>query len=74
MLRDPLRGDGNHLVLCQVLNANASAHAINRRATLRAVLDAIDTGADPWVGFEREYTLYRAGRAPTPIPTWSPHP
>ena len=61
-VRDPLRGEGNYLVLCEVLNADGSAHASNRRATLRAVLSAIDAEVDPWVGFEQEYTLYRDGR------------
>src|SRR5215475_7972268 len=42
VLRDPLRGTGNHLVLCEVLNADGSAHATNRRAALRAVLAAVD--------------------------------
>ena len=60
--RDPLRGAGHHLVLCEVQNADGSAHATNRRATLRTVLAAIDPDTDPWVGFEQEYTLYRDGR------------
>jgi glutamine synthetase len=62
VLRDPLRGAGHYLVLCEVLNADASHHATNRRATLRAVLAEIDPDIDPWVGFEQEYTLYRDGR------------
>ena len=60
--RDPLRGAGHHLVLCEVRKADGSAHESNRRATLRAVLAAIDDEVDPWVGFEQEYTLYRDGR------------
>ena len=62
VLRDPLRGTGNHLVLCEVQHADGSAHPTNRRAMLRAVLAAIDAETDPWVGFEQEYTLYRDGR------------
>lgn len=62
VLRDPLRGEGNHLVLCEVQNADGSPHATNKRATLRAVMASIDDGVDPWVGFEQEYTLYQNGR------------
>ena len=61
-VRDPLRGAGHFLVLCEVLSADGSVHASNGRATLRAVLDAVDHVTDPWVGFEQEYTLYRDGR------------
>lgn len=59
---DPLRGYGHHLVFCEVMNANGSAHDSNHRATLRAVLASTVNEADPWVGFEQEYTLYRDGR------------
>ena len=59
---DPLRGPGNYLVLCEVQNPDGSAHASNRRATLRSVLAAIDDDVDPWAGFEQEYTLYKDGR------------
>ena len=62
VLRDPLRGAGHYLVLCEVQSADGSAHPSNGRATLRAVLDAVDGAADPWLGFEQEYTLYRDGR------------
>jgi glutamine synthetase len=62
VVQDPLRGAGDFLVLCEVQNANGSPHASNHRATLRAVLAAIEAGSDPWVGFEQEYTLYRDGR------------
>ncbi len=59
---DPLRGWGNHLVLCEVQNADGTPHATNRRAGLRAVLGEVEAETDPWVGFEQEYTLYRDGR------------
>ncbi|WP_299620277.1 glutamine synthetase beta-grasp domain-containing protein [Pelagibius sp.] len=62
VVNDPLRGTGSYLVLCEVQNADGSAHISNRRATLRAVLSAIAAETDPWVGFEQEYTLYREGR------------
>ena len=60
--KDPLRGTGHYLVLCEVRNADGSDHASNRRAALRSILTAIDPKIDPWVGFEQEYTLYRDGR------------
>ena len=62
VVRDPLRGTDHYLVLCEVRNADGSPHTSNRRAGLRAVLAAVGAKADPWVGFEQEYTLYRDGR------------
>ena len=62
VLRDPVRGATHHLVLCEVHNADGSPHPTNRRASLRAVLNAINPATEPWVGFEQEYTLYRDGR------------
>lgn len=62
VVSDPLRGNGSWLVLCEVLNADGSAHESNTRATLRRVLEAAGDDADPWAGFEQEYTIYRDGR------------
>ncbi|MEM1446481.1 MAG: glutamine synthetase beta-grasp domain-containing protein [Planctomycetota bacterium] len=48
---DPGRlGDG-YLVMCEVLNADGSAHPTNGRATIE------DDDNDFWFGFEQEYTL-----------------
>lgn len=48
---DPGRlGDG-YLVMCEVLNADGSAHPTNGRATID------DDDDDFWFGFEQEYTL-----------------
>ncbi|MEM1098850.1 MAG: glutamine synthetase beta-grasp domain-containing protein [Planctomycetota bacterium] len=48
---DPGRlGDG-YLVMCEVLNADGSAHPSNGRATIE------DDDNDFWFGFEQEYTL-----------------
>ena len=44
--RDPLRGAGNHLVLCEVRNPDGTAHATNHRATLRRGLEALKELAD----------------------------
>lgn len=60
-VNDPLRGDGNFLVMCEVMTGNQAAHSTNTRAALRRLLDRGAAAAEPWVGFEQEYTLYRAG-------------
>lgn len=58
-VRDPLRGDGNYLVLCEVMLPNGKPHPTNKRAKLREVLDAGGAAHQPWIGFEQEYTMYR---------------
>ena len=62
-VHDPIRGEGNFLVLCEVLNADGTPHESNSRAQLRAVLDAGAAKEEPWAGFEQEYTLFE-GRNP----------
>jgi glutamine synthetase len=59
---DPIRGGGNVLVLCEVLNADGTPHDSNSRARLREVLDAGAADAEPYFGFEQEYALLRDGR------------
>lgn len=59
---DPIRGNGNYLVMCEVLNGDGTPHASNSRAPLRAALEAGGAETEPWVGFEQEYTLYQDGR------------
>lgn len=61
---DPIRGEGNYLVLCEVMDGDGKTpHTSNTRAKLREVLDAGAAKQDPWFGFEQEYTLFR-GRSP----------
>ena len=61
---DPIRGEGNYLVMCEVYNSDGETpHESNSRAQLRAVLDAGAGETNPWVGFEQEYTLFK-GRTP----------
>lgn len=60
---DPIRGEGNFLVMTEVLNPDGTAHESNSRAQLRAVLDAGAAEQDPWAGFEQEYTMFK-GRQP----------
>lgn len=57
---DPIRGEPNLLVLCEVMNPDGSPHASNKRVKLR---EAVERYADsePWVGIEQEYTLYTSG-------------
>lgn len=54
---DPVRGEGNYLVMCEVLNPNGTPHRTNQRACLREVMDAGAGIEEPWIGFEQEYTL-----------------
>ncbi len=59
---DPIRGEGNYLVLCEVLRPDGSAHETNTRSKLRAVLDAGAGSEEPWIGYEQEYTLFDGAR------------
>ncbi len=59
---DPLRGDGNYLVMCEVYDPDGTPHESNSRAQLREVLDAGAAKLEPWVGFEQEYTLFDGTR------------
>lgn len=59
---DPIRGPGNYLVLCEVLNADGTPHESNTRAPLRHVLERGGNHLEPWLGFEQEYTLFSKGR------------
>jgi len=60
--QDPLRGNGNFIVLCEVSNPDGEVHESNRRAQLRTVIDVAGEAVDPWLGFEQEYTMFRDGR------------
>ncbi|MCF8496717.1 MAG: glutamine synthetase beta-grasp domain-containing protein, partial [Alphaproteobacteria bacterium] len=60
---DPIRGEGNFLVMCEVMNPDGTPHESNSRAQLREVLDAGAAKQDPWCGFEQEYTFFE-GRQP----------
>lgn len=62
VLRDPIRGGDNRLVLCEVLAPDGKPHETNKRASLRRILDAGAGEQHPWVGFEQEDTLFEGGR------------
>ncbi len=62
VIRDPNRGPGDRLVLCEVLNPDGSPHASNTRAQLRQALQEGAAAHEPWFGFEQEYTLFQDGK------------
>ena len=59
---DPLRGEGNFLAMCEVLNADGSIHETNTRSHLRNTMEKYGYASDPYIGFEQEYTLFKQGR------------
>ena len=61
-VKDPIRGEGNYLVLCEVYGLNQAPHATNTRSKLRDVLKAGGEDERPFLGFEQEYTLYKGHR------------
>jgi len=55
---DPIRGQDNYLVMCEVFNTDGKTpHESNTRSLLRNVLDEGARQHEAWVGFEQEYTL-----------------
>ena len=59
---DPLRGDGDYLVICEVVDGAGEPHSSNGRARLRRLLDDGAAAQEPTLGFEQEYTLFQDGR------------
>lgn len=57
-MADPIRGEGNYLVICEVFLPDGTPHPTNTRAKLRKVLDAGGSKHEPWIGFEQEYTMF----------------
>ncbi len=63
-VEDPLLLDGpNYLVLCEVMNPDGTPHMTNKRAILRDIMARGAADAEPWMGFEQEYTLFK-GQTP----------
>ena len=62
LITDPIRGKGNYLVLCEVLNADGSIHASNQRAKLRHAMEVCGYEKEPYIGFEQEYTFFKDSR------------
>ncbi|MCB2082211.1 MAG: glutamine synthetase beta-grasp domain-containing protein, partial [Rickettsiales bacterium] len=62
-VKDPIRGEGNWLVMAEVYNPDGrTEHESNSRAQLRKILDAGAAAQEPWLGVEQEYTMYRNNR------------
>jgi glutamine synthetase len=61
-IKDPLRGEGNYLVLCEVFKADGTPHPTNTRAHLRRILEGGAAKEEPWIGFEQEYTLLKGDK------------
>jgi glutamine synthetase len=69
VVKDPIRGEGNFLVMCEVFDPDGETpHESNARAQRRNVLDAGAAKHEPWIGFEQEYTMFH-GRDPLGWPT-----
>ena len=58
---DPLRDEGDKLVMCQVLNTDGTPHETNTRAKCEKMAKKYDT-QQPWFGIEQEYTLLEGTR------------
>lgn len=61
---DPIRGENNKLVFCEVLNPDGTPHSSNKRTILESFLEEINIDELnsknknlPWFGWEQEYTL-----------------
>ena len=58
---DPLRGAGDVLVMCEVLNSDMTPHPTNTRAAALAVAKKY-ASFEPKFGIEQEYTFFKDGR------------
>ena len=68
IVRDPLRGPGNFLVMCEVLNEDGSPHSTNQRALLRNILAKGGKELDAWFGYEQEYVIFDSNKSPVDWP------
>lgn len=59
--KDPLRSEGDILVMCEVMNADGTPHVSNKRAYLRSLAEKYEV-EEPLFGIEQEYTLYDGDR------------
>jgi len=58
---DPLRGENDVLVMCEVMNVDGTPHTTNTRALLTPIADEF-ADQESWFGIEQEYTLFKEGR------------
>ena len=68
MVKDPSRGEGSYLVLCEVLNPDWTPHKSNTRHKLRE-LSRVATKHEFWFAFEQEYVLTNIQGKPVGFPT-----
>ncbi|HXW60086.1 MAG TPA: glutamine synthetase beta-grasp domain-containing protein, partial [Myxococcota bacterium] len=61
-VKDPLRGQGNYLVMCEVFHMDGHPIPSNTRAPVRELQEKHGNILDPWIGFEQEYTFFADGR------------
>jgi glutamine synthetase len=59
--KDPLRGDNNKLVMCEVLNTDMTPHVSNTRAACAETAKKY-AAFEPWFGIEQEYTFIQNNR------------
>ena len=55
--KDPVRGENDILVMCEVFNADGTVHKSNHRAQLRELSNKL-TEEECWFGIEQEYTFF----------------
>jgi glutamine synthetase len=58
---DPLRREGDKLVMCEVLLTDFTPHPTNTRAACAAAA-GLYADQEPWFGIEQEYTFLEGGR------------
>ena len=58
---DPLRGEGDVLVMCEVMLPDMSPHPSNTRAACTAASEKY-SAFDTWFGIEQEYTFFQGAR------------
>lgn len=61
-ITDPIRGEPNILVLCEVFDNHGKPHQTNTRALLREEMKNGSDSQDIYIGIEQEYTLFQDGR------------
>ena len=58
---DPIRGDSDILVMCEVMNPDGTPHRSNSRAPLVTIAEKYKE-QEAWFGIEQEYTFFKDGR------------
>ena len=59
---NPLEGENDSLILCEVVDTDYNPHPTNTRDRLVELLGSLPKKPHEWVGFEQEYTLYEEGK------------